>query len=406
MNRREFLLLAGSAALASPIGMRAQKFDRGKEYSDPYPRPAKFITPSKKIEILSPHYTWYTEERWFTGPEYAFTTPLRGYYNSGNPDIATAQNTEKESYGIDVDIVAWWGPKELSYDLFKQGYLKARNFGNRPFCFLYEIIKRLPGTGYGEFDFNDPKNVKGFLDDMEYLEKNYFWYPSYYRMNGKPVIYIWWNGLKNFDKVSQQIKDRIALIGSVDILWPPDEHETEKIHAFSWFDAISQYGISPINVAKEYGWISDEFIQRYINVILYWENLIKKHSPHLELILPIQYAYQDHRGWVDQKDGKNRTLRHDPIQSEKFTKVTRLLAEQLDCVNKVMLVSYNEHWEGHGAEPSYQYGDMWLTLIKRFFKHNEPFYMMSKLLQDPTRSREYKKQGFLGKKCRYLIKTG
>ncbi len=249
------------------------------------------------------------------------------------------------------------------------------------------IHSLLPVTGSGDINFNDPRNVKGFLDDIEYLEKNYFWYPNYYRMHGKPVIYIWWKGLKNFDYVSWKIKDRVSLIGSVDMLWPPDEHETEKINALNWFDAISQYGISPIYVAKEYGKITDKFIQRYTDTILYWETLIKKHCPHLELILPIQYAYQDHRGWVDQKDGKNRTLNHDPVQSEKFTKVTRLLAEQLDCVKRAMLVSYNEHWEGHGAEPSYQYGDMWLSLIKRFFKHNEPFYMTSTHPQDPKRKR-------------------
>lgn len=398
MNRRDFLLLAGSAVLASPKGLIAQKLEKREGFLDPIPRAAKLITPSKQIEILSPHYTWYTEERWLSGPEYAFTTPLRGYYNSGNPDIQTAQNTEKESYGVGVDVVSWWGPEDISYQLFSQGYLNAHNFDSRPFCFLYEIIHRLPGTGYRDFDFNDPNNVQGFLDDIEYMEKNYFWYPNYYRINGKPVIYIWWNGIKNFDHVSQQIKDRISLIGSVDILWPPDEHETEKIHALSWFDAISQYGISPISVAKEYGWITDEFIHRYTAVILYWANLIKNHCPDLELILPIQYAYQDHRGWVDHNDGKNRTLNHDPIQSEKFTKVTRLLAEQLDCVKRAMLVSYNEHWEGHGAEPSYQYGDMWLALIKRFFKHNEPFYMMTPLLHDPKYPRKYKKQGSWRKK--------
>jgi len=392
MNRREFLLLAGSTALASPSGLLAQKLDPGSGFLNPDPFPDQFIFPSKNIEILSPHYTWYTEERWHAGPEYAFTTPLRGYYSSGNPDIEAAQNTEKESYGVGVDIVSWWGPGDISYDLFKQGYLKANNFGNRPFCFLYEIISRLPGTGYGDFDFNDPKNVKGFLDDIEYLEKNYFWYPNYYRIHGKPVLYNWWKGLKNFDAVSQQIKDRISLIGSVDILFPPKEHETEKIHALNWFDAISQYGINPISVAKKYGKITDEFIQKYINIILNWADIIKKHSPHLELILPIQYAYQDHRGWVDQYDGKNRTLHHDSIQSEKFTKATRLLAEQLDCIKRAMLVSYNEHWEGHGAEPSYQYGDMWLALIKRFFKHNEPFHLKTKLLRDSTYMRENKKQ--------------
>ncbi|MFC2168118.1 hypothetical protein ACFLRW_03965 [Acidobacteriota bacterium] len=392
MNRREFLLLVGSAALASPAGVLAQKLDRGEGFLDPHPLPAKFITPKKQIEILSPHYTWYTEKRWHSGPEFAFTEPLRGHYSSGNPDVVTAQNAEKESYGVGVDVVSWWGPGDLSYNLFKQGYLRAKNFENRPFCFLYEIFRRLPRTGHEVFDFKDPKNVRGFIEDIEYLEKNYFWYPNYYRINGKPVLYNWWNGLKNFDAVSQQIKDRVYLIGSIDILWPPNELETEKIHALSWFDAISQYGISPIYVAKEYGCISDEFIQKFTKTVLYWENIIKNYCPNLELILPIQYAYQDHRGWVDKKDGKNRTLNHDPIQSEKFTKVVRLLAEKLDCVKRTMLVSYNEHWEGHGAEPSFQYGDMWLALINRFFKKNEPFYMMSDLLQDPNRSRMYKNQ--------------
>ncbi len=391
MFRRKFLKLAGGVALVTSLDVYGKRLYSATDYFDSKTLLGKYVTPRKNIEVLAPHYTWYTEERWFSGPEYPFTTPIRGYYSSADPNIAAAQNTEKEQYGIGVDLVAWWGPRAISTELFKEGYLNASNFHDRPFCFLYEITGRLNSLDkYGYFDFNNPEIEKGFLEDLEYLEKNYFWYPNYYRINGKPVIYIWWQSIKNFDEVSKRLKDKVFLIGSIDFLFPPKEQETIRINSLNWYDAISYYGIAPIRIAKQYGKLSDEFISDYIKSVFDWSEIIMKYNPHVELILPLQYAYHDHRGDFDQADSKSRIFHHDYTQSLKFTKISRLLAENLDCIKRIMLVSYNEHWEGHGAEPSLEYGNYWLSLIERFFKKNEPIYQKLEFLNEFTSLRRNK----------------
>lgn len=368
MNRKDFLKLSAGAALTlctKKIELLAHQLNPDKYLS-------RLVPPIRNTQILAPHYTWYTKEKWISGFETAYTNPLRGAYCSTDLEVIAAQNAEKRDYGID-DIVSWWGPGEKPYEMFKKGYLQVAKAEKRPFGFLYEISGRLPHMEEdGMFDFSKPENKQKFLDDIDYLEESYFNSAHYFRINRKPVLYLWWDAIDNFDEVRDCIKDRIFLIGSVRMdeppTWTDTEKERRKLKSLNWYDAISQYGIGPVRAAKKFGFIADECIENFGKGILRWAEAIQLINPDVELIPPLQFAYHDNRGSVDSKDGKNRILYHDPVQSEKLTQLVSSLAKNLDCINRVMLVSYNEHLEGHGVEPSYEYGDFWLSLIKKYFK--------------------------------------
>lgn len=328
---------------------------------------------TKNIDVLAPYYLWYKEESWLSISKTAYTTPLRGNYDSADLDVIIAQNVEKKRYGVGVDLVSWWGPHEG----FEEVYLPRAEVDER-FCgLLYELTGRMPVMDDGAFfDFSNNENKKQFLDDIEYMEEHYFNLPIYYKINGKPILYLWMETVRNLDIVVDEIKDRVFLIGSVRMDEPPSINDTETFKLLENCDAFSQYGIGPVRLAGEFGFISDEFIERFKTGVREWARIIQKinHDRGLnkELILPIQFAYHDNRGDIDPNNGKSRVLNHDPIQSEKFIKCVRELADELDLVKRVILVSYNEHWEGHGAEPSVQYGNFWLSLIKKYFKDYVP----------------------------------
>lgn len=339
-----------------------------------------------KVDVLAPYYTWY-DDNWFYPDLIPHTYPLRAPYHSSDPKVAAKQNREKNHYGVTVDLVSWWGPGTKSYHWFKQGYMQASNFNTRKFCFLYEIKGRLKeksitinGKEKSYFDFNDPYNKQKFLKDIEFLEKNYFKkYTNYYKVKGRPLLYVWMGNLKNFDKVSQRVREKVYLVGKESIFFPPESTDgmenTKRIRNFNLYDAITQYGISPVYIAKKYGSLTEECIDEYTQAVQRWDSILSIYAPHLELILPLQFAYHDNRGDIDPIDGKRRFFSSTFDQAETFARTARLLIKIIPRIKRINLVSYNEHWEGHGAEPSIQYSDMWLSLIKKYFKDWEPHFI-------------------------------
>ncbi|UCC39238.1 MAG: hypothetical protein JSV96_15765 [Candidatus Aminicenantes bacterium] len=313
----------------------------------------------REYEILVDFYTWYND--WYLFP---MTYPIRGLYHSGDPIVAAAQNDEKNNFGIKIDLVSYWGPSFRCYDLFKAGYLQASNFETREFCFLYEITGLLLEED-GVFDFANEFNEQKFFRDIQCLEENYFWYPNYYRINGKPVVYIWTSNIKNFGEVSRQIRERVYLIGSEPIFFPPRDGDKQRIQKLRWYDAITSYGIGRTYVAKEYGSLTVDCISEYFRAVIKWNQILKKYTSGVELIMPIQFAYQDNRGDFDEK-GNRRTFSSTVDQADRFANTVRVLTN-LTGHRRIHLTSYNEHYEGHGSEPSFQYNDLWLRLIKKYF---------------------------------------
>lgn len=337
-----------------------------------------------KVDVLASLYTWY-DATWYDTYRLPFTFPLRAPYHSRNPGVARDQNLEKNHFGIPVDLISWWGPPYKSYEWFKDGYLKASNLESRKFCFLYETYGRLKkhkitheGKTYTWFDFSDPENEKRFLEDIEYLDKNYFQkYPNCYKVDGRPLLYIWTSNIKNLERVSRKARDKVYLVGNEYILFPPDGSPNIstriRLQNLGSYDAITGYGVCPVYVAKKYGSLTYQFFIQYVEAVKKWASFLGRRYPDMEIILPLQFAYHDNRGDVDPKDGKNRVLTSTEEQVDTFVRVARYLRDRIPQINRIHLTSYNEHWEGHGAEPSQQYGHTWMRAIKRYMKDNQPY---------------------------------
>lgn len=316
----------------------------------------------KQLTVLAPFYAWY-QIPW---PMKTFTTPLRGFYNSWDHLVATEQNTEKNTYGIDVDLLSWPGISEnISHWALLQGYFKASNLATRKFGILYEIW---PLLGLREvYDFSDPKLAEKFLSDIDYLIATFFsWFPeNVYKIDNRPVVYIWYGKFRNFHLISEEVRRKVYLIGPVRIFSPPF-NDSEELEILKCWDAITSYGIDPLYLAKKYGSLTYQAAYEYLSAILKWWRLLKDYAPQTEMILPIQFAYHDNFGEVDEF-GYNRVLESTPTQAEFFARVVASLAEILK-IKRVLFVSYNEHYEGTGCEPSKERGYYWMELIKKYFK--------------------------------------
>lgn len=354
----------------------------------------------KPAEILIDHYTWYRRP-W---TQHVYTEPLRGHYDSA--DIATVerQNEEKDFFCVPVDCVSWWGPTEWSYELFKLGYLRAANFSNRKFCFSYEITGRLRKSRVLDrppaepdavvpagpriddewkkryyYDFRDPFNRTTFLDDIDFMAANHFEAANYYRIDGRPVLYIWLDNLKYFDATSARARKKVYLIGSEPVFFPPERWETDRFTRPNWYDAITCYGMNPVYVAQTWGSLREEFRAAYVRLVRTWVGLLKTYAPDTQYLLPVQFTYHDRRGSVNPKTGRSRILTCLEGEGEAFVREVKALFEEIPRVRGLHLTSYNEHYEGTAFEPSVfegahglktGYGSRWLATIKRYFKAN------------------------------------
>lgn len=321
-----------------------------------------------KLEVAAHYVDWFSLP--WDLPIY--TTPLRGLYNSNDPIIAAEQNQEKNEYGISIDVISWAGPRDHLENNLLAGYFNAYNFGTRKFYILYEIVPLLGEKENACYDFNDPVMEQKFLYHIDYIVETFAQYPNYYKIDGRPVVLIWAGIFKNFEGASAQARKKVYLVGPEPILSPPSDSNEERINRVRYWDAITCYGIEPTVLAGEYGALNPMALKRYVTAVTKWDRILRLYSPKTDLFIPLSFAYHDFRGDVDDY-GKSRILTSTPEQAEMMAKTVKFLAEKLGRKN-IFLVSYNEHFEGTGAEPSIEYGDLWLRLIKKYFSQSEPFF--------------------------------
>ena len=92
-----------------------------------------------------------------------------------------------------------------------------------------------------------------------------------------------------------------------------------------------------------------------------WTNLKNTYFPNIKLFLPLQFAYHDNK--------RNPRLYTDKKGAELLVQTVKCLAYRFR-IKTILLTSYNEHYEGHATEPTVQYNNIWLQLVKQYFKNN------------------------------------
>jgi len=116
-------------------------------------------------------------------------------------------------HGIDVFIINWNGPYGYQDATVKNYFLRADlvKRGDVKFAILYETIWRLKDSNLG-WNLSDFENIKILDNDFSYLSQNYFYSSSYYKINDKPVLYIY-EGKGIFGNVSKikTLKERYNL---------------------------------------------------------------------------------------------------------------------------------------------------------------------------------------------------
>ncbi len=190
------------------------------------------------------HYGWKMIEPW---PN---RKPVLGWYNEGEPEVADWHIKTWLEHGISAVIYCWYRASldpeihEHIGHALNDGLLHARYLNMIHYGIMWEN-----GCGAGVKDADDLLN-----NVFPYWLKNYFTHPSYVKIDGKPVLYVWVPGnvtkhlggsdqvRATFEIMRQKCRERglkgLYLVGCCG---GADKASLERMKAEGW-DATSAYG--------------------------------------------------------------------------------------------------------------------------------------------------------------------
>ncbi|HSP06637.1 MAG TPA: glycoside hydrolase family 99-like domain-containing protein [Acidobacteriota bacterium] len=199
--------------------------------------------------VAAHYYAWYGGNANPHWPDGVAHRPWIGYYYSGDPNVARQQIDLAVRYGVNVFAVGWTGINTPSEKKFRSGLLKAPNLNRIRFCIVYDSMNRLGGEKSQGlyFDFNDPNVRQTFISDLVYLAQQYFRNPSYFKIQGRPVLkfYLARRFFGEFPSALDEARRQIRALG-----WDPylvgDSlfYGRNDLFVISQFDAATAYNIN------------------------------------------------------------------------------------------------------------------------------------------------------------------
>lgn len=207
---------------------------------------------SEEISVGAYYYPWYDSDgrHWDSGyhGKSADLTPSLGEYSSRDPKVVSKHIEWTNDLGIDHLICSWWGPQSWEDETLLRHVLPIieKEDDAPKFCLLYEtagILGLDPEVG---IDFDLRGNSRELAEHIHYIARNYFSHPSYLKIDGKPVIYLYLsrtftgdyaNGLENARTVAKSLGYELFLVGD-EVYWgAPDKDRIAQ------FDAITSYNM-------------------------------------------------------------------------------------------------------------------------------------------------------------------
>lgn len=324
------------------------------------------------------HYGWEKIEPW---PE---RRPAIGYYDEGTPEVADWHIKYALEHGIQGFIYCWYRngfDPEIKQSLghaLHDGLFKARYRDRFQFVIMWEN-----GCGTGCRGTDD---LLGNL--MPYWLQNYFKHPSYTKIDGRPLLYIWvpsnltrdLGGSENVRRAFDQMRKACRKEGMkglyiVGCVGTADKIVLPRMAAEGW-DASSAYGIigptdgEPGEDAEGIPTIDHQ--ASLSNQETIWRG--KKEIGALPDIIDVMMGW-DPRPWHGP-----RTARYlagaAPDHFEAACRKARALIDATpgDRLDKRVVVfdNWNEFGEGHYLEPCAGFGFGFADAIRKVFCDNPP----------------------------------
>lgn len=313
--------------------------------------------------------------------------PLLDTYRSRDEAVTKQHIDWAQETGISFFAVSWWGKNTLTDGITRDYFAPylAKTKSGFKFCILYMTPHLLRFN-----NFEIPLNLEAknkLLADFLYLAQTYFSHPNYFKIDNRPVIFLYLsrcfkgevqptlNMLKSILKT--RTKQELFLIGD-EIFWT--EPKAERIRAF---DAITAYNMhGPV---KYHGYaLQTEFFNDLEEVFKKYQSAAA--SKKVGFIPNVMPGFNDRGAWPEKMHPilpREIGLTSEPLGSF-YRQYLQTAKKYLDPnLQTLMITSWNEWHEDTQIEPTassstsmkypieltggydyYGYGDLYLKITK------------------------------------------
>ena len=288
--------------------------------------------------------------------------PLLGYYPEEEPWVAEKHIAWAAQYGITFFAYDWyWNGSKPEYDHALKNYLQARNRNSLKFSLLWAYHLAML------------QNKQEFDGMVAYWLNNYFNQPTYYRIDDKPVLFIF-----SYDQLEANAKaigettqtllaraNNSAKLGGYKGIYfivttnakPGDD--IEKFFLGTGFNAYTGWNYVESNGLKTDDY--DVMVNGYLNYYAAAAQTAKR----LPYIVPASPGW-DSRPW----SGNSAVVRTNPTP-DKFGRMLSGAKQLMDSntnIPKILMIeAWNEFGEGSYIEPTKKWGFSYLETIKKTF---------------------------------------
>lgn len=184
--------------------------------------------------------------------------PLWGYVNEANPDVMEMQISCAAKHGVNVFIYDWYWYDNRPFleNCLNDGYLRAKN---NDLVKFYIMWANHNATHVWSIDHSDncstdvlwrgDVSIDTFKTIVKRWIEKYFAHPSYYKIDGKPVLSVYsiTNFLKSFGGFDGAREAIAYFRGEVVKAGFPGLHLQLVHNAFEMFDFDGRYGVNALD---------------------------------------------------------------------------------------------------------------------------------------------------------------
>jgi hypothetical protein len=316
---------------------------------------------TKDIIVYADYYPWFNSDTWERGHS---NIPLLGLYDSLDNEVLKEHSRLANSYGIDVFRIEYI-PQMA--DNIENGILNT-DLGNTKICLMYDIMLKniLAGRGSPPYNFDDAGIYNSFITDIDKIADNYFSHPNYFKINGRPVlwIYITRELYGNWKQAINQARKNIAEKGFDVYLIGDHIYYDYDYDGIELFDAVGIY--SPYQAGPQDPY---KLIKRMETLYVKWNNTaITRGVDFIPGAIP---GYND-TCLSNERDA----MPPFSCSGIEFNKMLKMVSKYLDNVNgannltQVSIATFNEHQEGSGIEPTLEWGYDRISQVSAVFGIN------------------------------------
>lgn len=314
--------------------------------------------------VLAYYYPWYHAGDW-SRHEYV-GTPVLGKYGTDSPKVAERHVEWSADHGIDGLFVSWWGKDHLTERHLNLGLLKAANLQRIKFALFYEslgLLDERDGQKDGIVDFAKDDVLQALIDDFRHLADNYFDHPQYLKLSGRPVVGMYvtrtFRGFtrKHLDEVRTAIGSNIYMIADEVFINAQSSPKTAR-NGKDIFDAYTAYNM-----------FEDANVRDGDTALTYQSReafpIFREWAQETTFIPAVFPSYQDFRGHQPLAGNpEDFATLFDAAASIASTSAKSINAKSIRPI--VLVTSFNEWWEGTTIEPTNEYGNSYLEVIRQF----------------------------------------